>query len=54
MADYMFEQVLKQIQTIIIGANFLFLNENGVTTIDEQSWILMQNNSYFTHTSTCC
>ncbi len=54
MADYMFEQVLKQIQTIIIEANFLSLNENEATTIDDQSWILMQNNSYFTHTSTCC
>jgi len=54
MADYMFEQVLKQIQTIIIGANFLSLNENEAITIDDQSWILMQNNSYFTHTSTCC
>jgi hypothetical protein len=37
----MFEQVLKQIQTIIIGANFLSLNANEVITIDDQFWILV-------------
>jgi hypothetical protein len=35
----MFEQVLKQIKTIIIGANFLSLNANEVTIIDDQFWI---------------
>ncbi len=37
----MFEQVLEQIQTIIIGANFLSLNANEVITIDDQFWILV-------------
>jgi len=37
----MFEQVLKQIQTIIIGANFFSLNANEVITIDDQFWILV-------------
>ncbi len=37
----MSEQVLKQIQTVIIGANFFSLNANEVTTIDDQSWILV-------------
>ncbi len=39
IVDYMFEQVLKQIKTIIIGANFLSLNANEVTIIDDQFWI---------------
>jgi len=32
---------LKQIQAIIIWANFLSLNANEVTTIDDQFWILV-------------
>jgi len=47
IADYMFEQVLKQIKTIIIGANFFSLNANEVATIDDQFWILVH--AYVTH-----
>jgi hypothetical protein len=37
MADYMFKQVLKQIQTIIGGANFLSLSVDEVTVVDNRS-----------------
>jgi len=41
MADCMSKQVLKQIQTIVVGPSFLSLNANEVITIDNQSWISM-------------
>ncbi len=37
MVDYMFKQVLKQIQTIIGGANFLSLSVDETTTVDNRS-----------------
>jgi hypothetical protein len=37
MADCMFKQVLKQIQTIVVGASFLSLSADEVITIDNQS-----------------
>ncbi len=41
MADCMSKQVLKQIQTIVVGPSFLSLNVNEVITIGNQSWISM-------------
>jgi hypothetical protein len=41
MANCMSKQVSKQTQTIVIGASFLSLNGDEVTTIDNQSWISM-------------
>ncbi len=37
MTNYMFEQVLKQTQTIIVGARFFSLSVDEVTTVDNQS-----------------
>jgi hypothetical protein len=48
MADCMSKQVLKQIQTIIIGASFLSLSVDEVIIIDNQSWILVH--AYVMHT----
>ncbi len=39
MANYMFEQILKQIQTIVTKANFLSLSVDEVTIVDNQYWI---------------
>jgi hypothetical protein len=41
MANCMSKQILKQIQTIVVKASFLFLNADEVITIDNQSWISM-------------
>jgi hypothetical protein len=37
MANYMCEQILKQIQIIVVGASFLSLNANEVINVDNQS-----------------
>ncbi len=37
MIDCMFEQVLKQTQTTIVGASFFSLSVDEVITIDNQS-----------------
>ncbi len=37
----MFEQVLKQIQIIVVGASFLSLNVDEVINVDNQSQISM-------------
>ncbi len=39
MVDCMSKQVLKQTQTIVVGASFLSLSVDEVTTIDNQSQI---------------
>jgi hypothetical protein len=41
MVDYMSEQVLKQIQTIVVKASFLSLSVDEVINVNNQSWILV-------------
>ncbi len=41
MANCMSEQLLKQIQTIVVRANFLSLSADEVIIIDNQSWMLV-------------
>jgi hypothetical protein len=41
MVDFMCEQMLKIIQSVVVGASFFSLDVNEVSTIDNKSWILI-------------